>query len=138
VATTGMFFLWLIAINIYLHPFQNVYFNLLARQYFQPIEKQFEVDYWGLSYKQGLEYLLNLNTGPGKIKLYALSNPGSWNMEALKKEDQDKFDFKLNLEEADYAFTNHRMERARVPDDAKIIYEIKRFGIPIITIYKLR
>ena len=37
------------------HPFQNVYFNCLAGK---NIRQNFELDYWGLSYKQGLEYIL--------------------------------------------------------------------------------
>lgn len=36
------------------HPHQNVYFNTLAGK---DIEDDFERDYWGLSYKQALEYI---------------------------------------------------------------------------------
>jgi len=41
------------------HPFQNVYFNSLAGK---NIRQNFELDYWGLSYKQGLEYILANDT----------------------------------------------------------------------------
>ena len=39
------------------HPFQNVYFNMLAGK---EIEKKFEMDYWGLSNKQALDYILKM------------------------------------------------------------------------------
>ena len=37
------------------HPHQNVYFNFLAGK---NIQTKFELDYWGLSNKQALEYIL--------------------------------------------------------------------------------
>jgi len=37
------------------HPYENVYFNSLAGK---NIRQNFELDYWGLSFKQGLEYIL--------------------------------------------------------------------------------
>ncbi|MBM3284991.1 MAG: glycosyltransferase family 39 protein, partial [Candidatus Aminicenantes bacterium] len=44
------------------HPHQNVYFNRLAGPDMASIAKKFEMDYWGLSYKQGLEYLLRVDS----------------------------------------------------------------------------
>src|ERR1043165_1878871 len=73
-AACTLLFVFLTGVNIYMHPHQNVYFNLLSIQYFKPIEKQFETDYWGLSYKQGLEYLLRNNSGKAKIKVSAIND----------------------------------------------------------------
>lgn len=43
------------------HPYQNVYFNRLAGPDMPTIQRRFEMDYWGLSFRKGLEYLLNHN-----------------------------------------------------------------------------
>ncbi len=43
------------------HPFQNVYFNLLAGN--DP-GVNFELDYWGLSFRQGLEYIVKNDKRP--------------------------------------------------------------------------
>ena len=51
--------LFVYAFMIINHPFQNVYFNSLAGK---NIRQNFELDYWGLSYKQGLEYILANDT----------------------------------------------------------------------------
>jgi hypothetical protein len=40
------------------HPFENVYFNRLAGKDMQTAKMRFDLDYWGLSYKQALENLL--------------------------------------------------------------------------------
>ena len=38
------------------HPHQNVYFNKFAGKKFS---SKFELDYWGLTYKENLKFLLN-------------------------------------------------------------------------------
>jgi hypothetical protein len=40
------------------HPVQQVYFNALVPKQKDYAKKNFELDYWGASYKQGLDYLL--------------------------------------------------------------------------------
>ena len=42
------------------HPFQNVYFNNFLSHDEQYLRKNFEMDYWGTSYKQALEYVLKM------------------------------------------------------------------------------
>ena len=39
------------------HPFEDVYFNILLSKKDQYLRKTFELDYWGTSYKQALEYI---------------------------------------------------------------------------------
>ncbi len=43
------------------HPYQNIYFNALAGKNLQQIKARFPLDYWGLSYREGLEKLLKLD-----------------------------------------------------------------------------
>ena len=130
-------FFLLLTMMIYLHPHENVYFNMPSIAYFGPIQKQFEVDYWGLSYKQGLEYLVRSNAGKQSIKVFAYDLPGFMNAGMLKKEERSKLQFQENMSDADFFITNHRKELETPFSDDKIFYEIKRFGIPVVTIYKL-
>ncbi len=47
------------------HPYENVYFNSLAGK--NP-QLKFDLDYWGLSYRQGLDYLVrNTKQEPSKF-----------------------------------------------------------------------
>lgn len=47
---------------VYMHPHQQTYFSYLPRQ---RVARLFERDYWGVSYRQGLEYLVAQHpTGP--------------------------------------------------------------------------
>jgi hypothetical protein len=46
------------------HPYGNVYFNRLAGPDMRTVRDRFEVDYWGLSYRRGLEYVLRHDDRP--------------------------------------------------------------------------
>jgi 4-amino-4-deoxy-L-arabinose transferase-like glycosyltransferase len=41
-----------------LHPYEYVYFNRLVAGGVQAASKKFETDYWGLSYKEGIDWLI--------------------------------------------------------------------------------
>ncbi len=107
------------------HPFQNVYFNFLAGK---NIRQNFELDYAGLSYKQGLEYILATDKSK---HIYIASDIGICvlNFGIIPIEDRERLvwttDLKLNfgripvedrnparlaeeLKSADYFLTNFR------------------------------
>ena len=46
------------------HPYENVYFNLFVdRETPQRLSERYEMDYWGTSYREALEFLLRLRPG---------------------------------------------------------------------------
>ena len=68
------------------HPYQHVYFSLLPAK---TVEKNFERDYWGLSFKEMIDYVLKHDTG-SKVYLH-IENPWSeQNGEVFRKEDRDR------------------------------------------------
>jgi Dolichyl-phosphate-mannose-protein mannosyltransferase len=117
------------------HPHQNIYFNNAARMYFKNMHKQFELDYWGLSYKQALAYLLKTETGP--IRFVAENKPAELNMLAFTKEEQARL---VSLERDDttsrYYVTNYRT-LAAVPRHAVALKILYVDSIPFMGIYKL-
>ncbi|MEK6322628.1 MAG: glycosyltransferase family 39 protein [Acidobacteriota bacterium] len=135
---TALYFLAMTIITIYLHPHQNSYFNLAAVMCYTPVEKQFEMDYWGLGYRQGLEYILRSNPDKGAIKVRSLNEPGVWNKDILKKDERARLEVNRESPDADYFVTNHRLEKGYVPPGGKIVHDIKKFGSSIITVYSLK
>src|SRR3989338_7994559 len=51
-------FLWIAGWMVRFHPLQYVYFSIPSRY----VEHNFELDYWGLSYRQGFEWILEHDT----------------------------------------------------------------------------
>jgi len=116
------------------HPHQNVYFNSFSRKYFD-VGKKFELDYWGLSYKQGLEYLSENVNDTDTVVYTALNLPGKINHMILKNEKRIKLRFvEPNDSTWVYYLTNYR--GAGNPENTDLIHQIIIDDIPIMGIHK--
>jgi len=130
-----------------LHPNQQVYFNFFPGR--DPMLK-FEGDYWGLSHRQGLDYILK-NDNNQKIKV--LCDYGTWNRHLLLKNDKERlllvptdvpFD-QLNSDNGDYYITGFRNRQNNDYIKAKSymapytgeVFSIKIKEMKILGVYKL-
>ena len=122
------------------HPHQNVFFNFLAGK---NIQSKFELDYWGLSNKQALEYILE-NDNKKKIKVgsataFSIEN----SKQILNSFDKNRILITENTK-SDYIIDNYinwkhgkyKKKRHEIPDNFKIYKEIIVSGKRIVSIYK--
>jgi hypothetical protein len=136
---TGIFviqFLYLVVILVMDHPHQNIYFNLYARTIFKPITMNFDADYWGLSYRKGLEEILAKDTA-SVIHLRVENDPGIFNLEMLKPEDRWRIELHGDIHAADYwlaEFRGRKIDPQKV--NAVIDMQIKNSSGTLLTIYK--
>lgn len=86
------------------HPHQNTYFNFLAGD---QIEKRFDVDYWGVSFKQGLEKVLEIDSRDSIRVAYA-SYPAELNHKYLHSNLSKRLILEKDLKNADYFLSNFR------------------------------
>jgi hypothetical protein len=94
------------------HPFQYVYFNSLIDK--KELNKKFDLDYWGLSYKQNLEYLLK-NEEKNEFNIYNLSqNKLFYSLFSLNKEDRSKFNVVSEPKNAEYIMTNFFEDKSNI------------------------
>ncbi|WP_028524855.1 ArnT family glycosyltransferase [Runella limosa] len=123
------------------HPFQQTYFNMFAGQ---PVAKNFEIDYWGLSYKQGLEWIVQHDKRP-HIKVIANLTPGVYNRMILDKSERERLDciyLKPSVRdtskradlECDYFITEFRYRSDAAPY-TKELHSIKVDGNTILAVY---
>ena len=121
------------------HPHQYVYFNNLAGKNFN---KKFEMDYWGLSNVNALNYIAN-NTNKNVL----VSSLGTSNLPISKtfliKEYRNKITITHDVKNADFLINNYRdfsskpaNEKFIVPSNFNVIHELKVDDITINTIYK--
>jgi 4-amino-4-deoxy-L-arabinose transferase-like glycosyltransferase len=112
--------LFLLFINISMHPYQMVYYNSLTPS------NSFEVDYWGLSFKEGTEWL-NENAADGET-LYV--HFGEFIPEYYLRED-------LSLDSQDYDYIMILVKFGHDPfPDATPIYSIMRQDNRMLEIYR--
>ena len=95
------------------HPEENVYFNVLAGK--KPQQK-FDLDYWGLSYRQGLEYLVKHAKGD-TIKACWHNAPGNYNLIWLSEKDRKRI-MEVPFDSAEYFLTNFRFHPEQYTDSA--------------------
>jgi hypothetical protein len=125
--------------NVRNHPFQNVYFNALA---VNDAWKNYEMDYWGGSYKQALEWLV-AHEKEGELSIVVPNKPGYLNHWMLPTSEQQRLRY-TNLDSAQYLISNHRYPQEfepylehRYPYEHPV-YQIEVDGNVIIGVYWLR
>lgn len=129
----GLLFCSLIFQMVKLHPYQQVYFNSLVSHKTEAIRNTFELDYWGLSYKEGLEYIVKNDNRP-EIIIKVENIPGQINSLILTKPNRCRIIY-TNTNQWDYFITNYRNH----PNDYPLnhnVFTIKRSNSSILSVFK--
>jgi hypothetical protein len=113
------------------HPHQNVYFNLLVGK---NARNNFELDYWGLSYRQALQYILKKEP-QGVINFTAANWPGEFNLQILDSTERSRLRYSSEAD-ATYFLTNFRWHKEDYSYTE--VYNITAYGSKIMSVYKLK
>jgi hypothetical protein len=132
-------FVFNIGMLCYLHPFEYVYFNPLTVECLKPLDRKFEIDYYGPSFKQGLEYLIRTQYRDRPLKVIVSNYPGRDNYAYLPPAERAKIQIvePAQKDEADYYLNMHRWDKDTTLN-RNLIYEFRRQGNRILSVYKLR
>ena len=114
------------------HPLQNVYFNLLAGQ---PVAERYELDYWGVGYRQDLEYIIEHEPRP-VVKVFG-ANPAEFNRLMLPAFQRERLHFVENPDSADYFITNYRWHPGNYPYSFEA-HQGRADGRRVHSVFKLR
>jgi hypothetical protein len=116
------------------HPFENVFFNSLVGGV-KGAGGKFEMDYWGTSYRKGLERIVANDPSPG-IPVFAATAPGRYNADILRPADRQRLNFVTELDKAKYYITNFRWESRKMPPHSEV-YSVKVDGVKLLAVYRL-
>jgi hypothetical protein len=118
------------------HPYGNVYFNRLAGPDMRAVRDRFEVDYWGLSYRRGLEYVLRHD---GRPDVRVLLRPGLGEASAaiLPAAERMRLVFVEKRREAEYFLGNYRWHGEEYPFRREV-FAVRVGDADIMTVYDLR
>ncbi len=115
------------------HPFQQVYFNAFVSHKPEYLRKNYDLEYWGCSYKQALEYLVK-QYPTGTINVEWDMNPLANNIMMLQKRDRERI---AMLDHAgDYRITTFRLHPEDFPYP-KVEYSIQVLNSTILCVYKM-
>ena len=98
-----IFPLWKI---INLHPYQQTYFNAFVDNGKDKIHNNWEMDYWGLSYKEGFEKILELdNSDTIRVIVANISANSNWK---LVNDKEARIILVTDISKANYFISNYR------------------------------
>ncbi|TGE05495.1 hypothetical protein [Hymenobacter fodinae] len=117
------------------HPLQNVYFNLLAGD---DVVHRFEMDYWGLSYRAGLEYILATDPRPRITFNAPMPSPAVFNIYILPPDEQSRLVFVEDLGQADYFLSTYRFHPEDYDFMQKQVHEVRANGRRVLSVFKMR
>ena len=120
-------------------PHEYVYFNECIKSSDSYLRENFDLDYWGLSFRKGLEKILEKDTSD-TIKITGNVFPYYSNYLLLTHMNQNcRLKYVLHEHEADYYLTNYRYNpKDHINHKDKEIYTIKYKNSEILGVYKVR
>ncbi len=117
------------------HPYQYVYFNRLAGASLAQAKNLYEMDYWGVSSKAALEYILK--TDPSKKIVVACDEPSaSYNTLLLTRDENNRIVFTDNTDLADYFIGKYRNHPEDYPYSNEV-FSVSVDGAKIVTVFKM-
>jgi Dolichyl-phosphate-mannose-protein mannosyltransferase len=118
------------------HPYEYVYFNHLVPHTKEYLRRHYDLEYWGVSYKRGLEYILAHDDAGVVVVRTTFDAPVRNNVMLLPAAVRPRIEVVGEDTPADYFMTNFRMH----PGDfnyPEIYYEIEVLDSTILRVYKL-
>lgn len=132
--STWVYLFYIVIVMIISHPLQNVYFNTLAGN----PKGKFELDYWGLSFRKGLEQILEKDTS-SHIRVSGSSAPAKLNVQILPRKMRSRIDYVEPAELSDYYMDNFRnLSKVDINVDGKLWFSEQPLNAVVLSVYKMR
>ena len=121
-----------------LHPYEYIYFNRLIAGGQQVASRQFETEYWGLSYKEGAEWLLrNYQPASTPVRVAMCSPERFLSGYFIEASDKGRRDFRLvgldQSPEVVLANTRYGCHRSVKGD---VVHVVERTGAPFLYVIR--
>ena len=119
-----------------LHPYENLYFNKLKYKSTGDARFKIDLDYWGLSYRKALEFLVKYDHN-SEIHVKADTYPGKLSAVLLPISERKRIIFEDDITNADYFIGNFRWMKEEYPYTNKI-YNLSVDNATVMVCYKLK
>jgi len=116
------------------HPYQNLYFNALVGGEGNA-RNNFEMDYWGLTFREGLEYIAVHDRDAVIPVLFAGGSPE--NLLILTPKVKSRFSVQTDMDAAKYVLSNYRWQQYDTMPWDNEFYSVKVDGENVMTIFKM-
>ncbi len=114
------------------YPVQNAYFSIPAAW----AQHNFDLDYWGLSFRPAFEYVVSIEDDP-VIPIWATSSPAYSTLAILPPEIASRI-VMVEESQAKYVLNNYRLFEYKQDYPHQEIHAIYSGGVKVLGIYKMR
>ena len=120
---------------VQMHPYQQVYFSFLSAA---TVQRYFERDYWGLAYRQGLEWILQHEPGSRVLISSPNADPIDNNVLIMTEEQRQRFQYVPHKTgQYQYFLTGYRWHPQPYRDSVgQEVHAITANGIKILSIFR--
>ena len=122
-----------------LHPYQTVYFNRAVAGGLPRAAERFETDYWGSTYKEGIEWLVRHYDPPSRRRVRLALVGGSHQLTYYLERIDPGHRFEVREPDNDphvLLITRNRNRFRRIK--GKLLHTINRQGTPLLYIFEIR
>lgn len=120
---------------VQLHPYQNVFFNRFAGPDMQTIKQRFDLDYWGLAYREALEKILEID-GSNSIAVYADTEAGVRAAAILSTEDERRLHFVEDPSSARYFIGSYRWHPQAYPYPSQV-FDVRVGNASLMSVFEM-
>lgn len=122
------------AVMVRLHPHEFVYANILAGKDMHRARESGSLDYWALSCRDGLEYILQADDRP---RIAVFMGEGRNNLSILPPESRARLELVRRAAKADYFVTSYRSGKGSELYDRDTVFSLKVNGERYLGVYNL-
>jgi hypothetical protein len=136
-ALVGASFCLTIVDMVHLHPYQTLYFNRLFGGGLEKASQRYETDYWGASYREGIEELILHYRPDGPLPVKVANCAAAFQTEYWLSEHPESRRWFVTVRPTDDPDILIATQRYRcMADPGRIIHSVEREGVPILEIFE--
>jgi hypothetical protein len=123
----------------HLHPYQTLYFNRLFGGGLEKAATQYETDYWGASYREGIEALIQRYRPDGPMPIKVANCAAAFQTEYWLSENPEAHRQFVSVKPTDDPDILIATNRYRcLADPGRIMHIVERQSTPLLTIFERR
>jgi hypothetical protein len=133
----GVSFVLTIFDMAHLHPYQTLYFNRLFGGGLEKAATQYETDYWGASYREGIEALIQHYRPDGSMPIKVANCAASFQTEYWLSRNPAAHRWFISVKPTDDPDILIATKRYYcMADPGRVIHVVERKGVPILAIFE--
>jgi hypothetical protein len=134
--------IWMTLVDmVELHPYQYVYFNRLVAGGLERAADRYDTDYWGASYKEGVDWVVRHYAGRDLRNKVRVSGEGGHMLKRYLEETEERrrrFEHVTFDQDPNVVMASGNYRQYREPVSGTLIHVVRRQGAPLLYVFEVK